>query len=464
MGSSSVKHAGGNAIASDRRRMTRRFLLSGIAGGAGMVALAACGTESMEQESGEAPQVETRIQETPQASRPTTISTLMVLRGQNETWINSWLAIFANFEAKHPEYKLEVIDSAFASVTSRALTFMAAGFTFDAVYGFIDWLALFADAGIIQSIHPSLTTDTDVSPDDFYDFGVLRHKGIVYGLAWQLAAHPIWFNTDKFREAGLKTPAALKAEGNWTWEAVLDAAVKLTKRAGSGITFGGLQVFPMFTSYLPYYAWAWGADLWDEGCTEATFNTPEFTDAVQYCVDLFAKHNVIGGNFLYGTQGMVERAPDVVRQFDERIAARDLFSIGMAPRPQGPNGDRGTVMTPSAILLGYGAKNVDGAWAFLKYTVSAAAQPHFAVFGQGRFNANKHLVPLTLYPFENPDVYKQMAQEGRPEPQLLQQREFYAAWRATWDAMVKGSLTVAEGMAKTQEQMQGWINKGGCLR
>ena len=121
-------------------------------------------------------------------------------------------------------------------------------------------------------------------------------------------------------------------------------------------------------------------------------------------------------------------------------------------------------MTPSAIFLGDRAKNVEGGWAFLKYTVSAAAQPHFAVFGQGRFNASKHLKPLTLYPFEDPDVYTQMLQEGRPEPQLLQQKEFYDAWRVTWSAMVEGSISVAEGMAKTQEQVQGWITTGGCLR
>ncbi len=426
--------------------------------------MVACGEDFTQPESEETPREDTKPVATPKTGQATLVSALMVLRGQDPAWIDSWHAVFADFQARHPAYKLEVNETSFGGVTSRALTFMAAGFTFDAIYGFIDWLGLFADAGIIQSINPFITTDTEISTDDFHDFGILSHRGIVYGLAWQLAAHPIWFNADRFQEAGLKTPAALEAEGNWTWEAVLDAALKLTRRAGGGITFGGLQVFPMFTSFLPYYAWAWGADLWDEDCTEATFNTPEFTDAVQYCVDLFATHDVIGGNFLYGTQGMVERAPDIARQFNEGIAARELFSIGMAPRPQGPDGDRGTVMTPSAIFLGSGAKNADGAWAFQKYTVSAAAQPHFAVFGQGRFNANKHLKPLTLYPFENADVYTQMAGEGRPEPQLLQQKELYAAWRATWSAMVEGSLTVAEGMAKTQQQVQGWINAGGCLR
>ena len=135
----------------------------------------------------------------------------------------------------------------------------------------------------------------------------------------------------------------------------------------------------------------------------------------------------------------------------------------MAPRPRGPNGDRGTVMTPSAILLGNGAKNADGAWAFLKFTVSAPARSEFAAFGQGRFSANRQLEPLTLYPFENPTVYEQMTNEGRPEPQLLQQSDFYAGWRVTWDDMVEGSLTVSQGMARTQEQVQGWIDAGGCL-
>ena len=121
-------------------------------------------------------------------------------------------------------------------------------------------------------------------------------------------------------------------------------------------------------------------------------------------------------------------------------------------------------MTPIGIFIGEGAKNLDGGWAFLKYTVSADALPEVAATGQGRFTANKNLEPLTLYPYENPEVYKQMASEGRPVPQLLKQGDFNTEWRATWDAMVEGSLTVAEGMAKTQEQVQGWINKGGCLR
>lgn len=443
--------------------MTRRSLFGGVVCSAGALALAACGGEAATPEA-VTPEAEVPAAvATPEAGQATLVSALLVLRGQDPTWVNSWHSVFASFQAKHPAYKLEINDSTFAGVTSRALTFMAAGFTFDAIYGFIDWLALFADAGIIQAIDPFLTTDTEVSRNDFHEFGILKHKGLAYGLAWRLTAHPIWSNDDKFREAGLKTPAMREAEGNWNWEAALDAAVKLTKRAGDRVTLGGLQVFPMFTSFLPYYAWAWGTDLWNASCTRAMFDSPEFTDAMQYCVDLFATHKVIGGNFLFGTQGMVERAPDSVGQFQVGIAARDLFSIGMAPRPRGPRGHRGTVMTPSAILLGNGAKNAEGAWAFLKYTVSAAAQPHFAAFGQGRFTASKYQEPLTLYPFENPEVYKQMTQEGRPEPQLLQQKDFYAVWRVTWDAMVKGSLTVAEGMARIQEQAQGWIDTGGCL-
>ena len=103
----------------NRRRMTRRILLRGAASSAGMVALAACGTATATPESGEAPQEETKTEESPKTMAQTTVSALMVLRGQNETWIKSWLTIFADFEAKHPEHKLEIIDSAFDQVSSK---------------------------------------------------------------------------------------------------------------------------------------------------------------------------------------------------------------------------------------------------------------------------------------------------------------------------------------------------------
>ncbi len=453
-------------MASGRRRLTRRLLLSGAASAAGVLALAvaACGGASAAPESGVAPHAETKTEVSAKAAKPAVVSTLMVLRGQRQTWVNAWHSIFAGFEAAHPAYKLEVIGATLDRVPSRALTTMAAGFTFDAIYGNEGWLGLFVDAGIIQSLNPFLSRDADVSLDDFYEFGLLKHKGTPYSVAWQLTGRPFWFNTDKFAEAGLKTPAALEAEGNWTWEAVLDAAARLTKRDGDDITFGGLQIHPMFTSHLPSYAWAWGADLWNEDCTQAGFNTPEFADAAQYCVDLFARHRVIGGNFLAGTQGMVERATGGLRRFEERITARGLFAIGMAPRPRGPDGERATAMTASGVFIGERANNAEGAWDFIKYTVSAAALPEIAAMGQGRFTASKRLEPLTLFPYENAAYYKQMARDGRPVPQLLRQDEFTTAWRATWGAMVEGSLTVVAGLAKTQEQVQGWLDAGGCLR
>ncbi len=451
-------------IMGSRTRLTRRILLGGAAGSAGALALAACGGAAATPESVAPPPAETPDGVETQAAAPTLVSALMALRGQSDMWQRAWDRIFAKFTAAHPAYTLEINDSTLAGVTSRAATFMAAGFTFDAIYGSWEWLGLFVDAGIIQSLDPQLANDAEVAPADFHEFGMLKHKDITYGLAWQLTAHPFWSNDDAFLAAGLKTPAELEDAGNWTWDAVLAAAVELTTRDGAAIAFGGLQVYPMLTTHLLYHAWAWGADLWDEGCAQATCNTPAFAAAVQYCVDLFAAHRVIGGDFLRGTQGMVERATAGLPRFEAEIAARDLFAIGMAPRPRGPNGDRATVMTPGGIFIGAGAKNAEGAWAFIKHTVSATVLPELTAIGQGRFTANMHLQPLTVYPYENAAHYEQMARTGRPAPRLRQQRAFDAAWRATWDAMVEGSLTVAAGVAQLQERVQGWIDTGGCVR
>ena len=111
----------------ERIRLTRRYLLKGAAGSAGLLALAACGTATMMPQEGAAPEEEAKAEEAPQAMEPKVVSALMVLQGQNETWINSWNTIFANFEAKHPEYTMEITDSTFGEVTTKAGAALAAG-------------------------------------------------------------------------------------------------------------------------------------------------------------------------------------------------------------------------------------------------------------------------------------------------------------------------------------------------
>ena len=56
------------------------------------------------------------------------------------------------------------------------------------------------------------------------------YDGVVLGYPWALTTGQVFFNRELFRAAGRTTPDELHKQGRWTWPAMVEAAVALTKR------------------------------------------------------------------------------------------------------------------------------------------------------------------------------------------------------------------------------------------
>ena len=449
-----------------RKGLSRRAFLGGSAlAGAGML-LAACGQAQM---AGEAPAKEEMKEEPKEAAKdaevmePAVVNYLHVDLAQNEIWQNSWGSIFDTFADKNPDLNLTVTGTSFGELPAKAGAAQAGGIAFDAVYGYFAWLGPFIDSEIITNLDPYLAADADVSPDDFYDATTERYQGKIYGLAWFSNGKEIWFNKNLFTEAGLKNPAEKEADGEWTYEALLEDAKVLTKMEGEEIVQGGVRLYAGYTSYLCMYAWAYGADFWDAGCTMPTFTTDSFRDAVQFHVDVALKHKVMGGSYTEGTQAMFNTGSFNVRTFEAKITPENLFEIGMAPMPNGPEG-RVIALANNAMYLGGSGANPDGGWEFLKHTFSADVVDAVAAMGGGRYVANKNITPATTTDYEDVNVYLMQAANSRITPTIFKQSEFNAGWRETWDEMVAGTLTVPEGLERTQGQLENWLADGGCIQ
>ena len=449
-----------------RKGLSRRTFLGGSAlAGAGLL-LAACGQAQMMTE--DAPAKEEMAEE-PKAVEKTempeaaVVNYLHVDQAQNQIWQESWASIFDTFADKHPELNLTVTGTSFGELPAKAGAAQAGGIAFDAVYGYFAWLGPFIGSEIITNLDPYLAADADVSPDDFYDATTERYQGKIYGLAWFSNGKEIWFNKNLFTEAGLKNPAEKEADGEWTYEALLEDAKVLTKMEGDEIVQGGVRLYAGYTSYLCMYAWAYGADFWDAGCTMPTFTTDAFRDAVQFHVDVALKHNVMGGSYTEGTQAMFNSGSFNVRTFEAKITPNNLFEIGMAPMPNGPAG-REIALANNAMYLGGSGVNPDGGWEFLKHTFSADVVDAVAAMGGGRYVANKNITPATTTDYEDVNVYLMQAANSRITPTIFKQTEFNAGWRETWDEMVAGTLTVPEGLERTQGQLENWLADGGCIQ
>ena len=90
-----------------------------------------------------------------------------------------------------------------------------------------------------------------------------------------LMERSFWYNADLIAEAGLTSPRELEAQGNWTWDAVVEMAARLTETEGDRVTRWGFNYPYWSTGWFGHHLLAWGADWWNEDFTAPTINSPE---------------------------------------------------------------------------------------------------------------------------------------------------------------------------------------------
>jgi sn-glycerol 3-phosphate transport system substrate-binding protein len=161
--------------------------------------------------------------------------------------------------------------------------------------------------------------------------------GKTWGVPFQRSTIVLYWNKELFKEAGLDPD---KAPENW--EEQLEFAKKLTKRDASGnVTQWGLQI-P--SSGFPYWLFQGlttqaGAILTNPEGTQTFYNAPGSIEALQYWVDLSAKHKV-------QPPGIVEWGTTPKDFFERKVAmmwtttgnltnvranAKFPFGVGMLP-------------------------------------------------------------------------------------------------------------------------------------
>ncbi|MCO5106063.1 MAG: ABC transporter substrate-binding protein [Burkholderiaceae bacterium] len=136
----------------------------------------------------------------------------------------------------------------------------------------------------------------------FFDSFMMNSRtgGKTWGVPFQRSTIVLYWNKELFKEAGLDPD-----KGPANWDQMVEYAKKLTKTDASGnVTQWGVKI-P--SSGFPYWLFQGlttpnGALLMNEAGTETYFDKPGVIEALQYWVDLSAKHKVMpGGVIEWGT-------------------------------------------------------------------------------------------------------------------------------------------------------------------
>ncbi len=298
------------------------------------------------------------------------------------------------FEARYPNIKIEllIIDQPDIAVKREAM--IAAGEPLHV------WSTNWGGDGFASDRYRGLIEDlTPLIERDQFDLGdyvpeliaIYESEGKQWGIPFLSTGSYVYFNMDRFDEAGIDYPTTDWDDTSWTWDAMVDVAKQLTHdyddpvKGEYGLNFANLNLegMPMIFGLFP-----WPEDAYDTGFAEevAIAEDPRAEQAFQARHDLMYKDKVmpdagiaealaaLGGDFQTGKLAM-----NFTGGWGHWVytGLSEEFCWGARPVPYGDpeyTGPRAIIYTdPWVITAGLPEGEREAAWTFVKYLTSVEA-------------------------------------------------------------------------------------------
>jgi sn-glycerol 3-phosphate transport system substrate-binding protein len=247
----------------------------------------------------------------------------------------------ADFEAENPNIKVKPIYSGTyqESLVKSMTAFKSGQPPTMAVLLSTDMFTLMDQGAIVPVSDVANTADDKKWLEGFFPAFMMnsRAKGKTWGVPFQRSTIVQYWNKDLFKEAGLDPE-----KGPQTWDQLVEYSRKLTKLDASGNASQWGVKIP--SSGFPYWLFqglttANGAMLMNQDGNKTSFDDPAVVEALQYWVDLSAKHKVMPpGVIEWGTtpKDFLEKKTAIIwtttgNLTNIRTNATFPFGVGMLP-------------------------------------------------------------------------------------------------------------------------------------
>jgi multiple sugar transport system substrate-binding protein len=286
----------------------------------------------------------------------------------------------AAFNAAQTDYTVKYVQQ--KEVEQKLLTGLASGQVPDVVLWDRFQTSLYVPKGALAAIDEQIAADK-VDTAQLYDQALseMTVDGKVYGLPLIVDNRSLFYNTELLEKAGAQPPT--------TWDSLLEVARKTTQRKGGKLAVAGFALDDpgLFSIWLRQ---AGGTMLNADNQTVA-FNSPEGLEVLAFWKQLMDAGVYEPG---FGVGGVPFAEGKMAMQYNGPWALADLKKVpdlkyGITEPPAGPHGDKAAGMGGFGLVIPRGAKNAQGAWAFMKWWCTTPANA--LSFGKisGQLPANK---------------------------------------------------------------------------
>lgn len=387
---------------------------------------------------------------------------------RDQTQEKAWVEALAQaVEAKYPDIDVELIPGPSGPpFAERLALLMASGEPPDIIYGSTNRIGFIHEGWILDNANLLQRDLDEIDTDDFLPGSLEEYTrgGAVYGLPISVLGQAIFYNKQLFAEAGLPPLPVSWDNEEWTWEAFVSYARKLTKLESDNTAsqFGG--------GWFSEEAYATGK------ATRSALHTPENIAAYSAVRELYVENQAAAnGTTPWSSQAGVSnwtafengrlamewigwwRVRDRIAQSKTGVIN---FEWGIAPVPLVQNRLNTRFVDPWFICSA--TKHVDAAWRFVKYATSTEGLQDYCrivSFPPARRSAIDYFLEEVssasgLSPDEVLNAHVGTLTNGhRSFQEIIGQMKWRGLTSDQISRIVKGEIPVSNGLAQLQNQV-----------
>jgi multiple sugar transport system substrate-binding protein len=258
--------------------------------------------------------------------------------------------VFDRFNESQDDYEINAQvqnwDDAYVQFPSA----IQAGDGPDLLFTIPDYTALLQDLDVLQPVE-DIVSDLD-EEHGFIDTALAPYEYEEHTWAVPLfgMVQVLWYRADHFEEAGLEAPE--------TWDELLNAAETLSEDGRNGIALPASST--MATDQVLYSIMISGGakDILDSD-NNVTFDTPETVESYEFYADLLEYSPSDSTSFGWGEPqaqfnsggaSMAIEKGQYLAPFEDE-SGEPAESLGIAPIPQGPNGEEGSIYYSNGLMM-----------------------------------------------------------------------------------------------------------------
>lgn len=327
-----------------------------------------------------------------------------------------------------------------------------------------------ANRGLLKNLSPIISADkydmTDYFPNAVQSMSL---NGKLFGMPW--GAHPgnggLVYNVAMVNTAGFakvtEDPSSIL---DWTYDTLMQAAIKATKRTGSRVDVYGYLPGTDYLS-LTNVTGAYGGDFLNADGTQLTMDTPEFLKGMQWVYDAFVTNKVApapnaNGDQLFDSQKLAMELSGYWGQFQPGIK-NNAFQWNDSLQPTGPSGKRGTHLTINGQCMSSITKYPNQAWDFIKFIMSPAQNIQIVLSGGGRPAARKSVLesPILISKMKAHKVWIKAIETAEPwrQPANFRWPEFTTTIQQAFGDAWVGKQTMDKAIPQAKKLLQTVLDK-----